>query len=415
MKQIKKNTSNETFKLHPHSVKYINSGHPWVTKDKFTAEFPDKTCLIGAGADKKKPHWILINDPAHPQVKARVWGPYSNSKIKETTFWNHFEERLEKSIKLREVQKISQDRENYYLCFGEADMIPGLFIQKLGSIVLAQSYCSYWKYYEKIVLNIIERVCQRIYSMEAIQYFFQSRNKNQKIQLDHLNYKKELIRNAQPVEFDLSESGIKYKCFLGKSYDLGIYTDMSFIREKISKLIFPESNVLNLYSYTGAYSLIALKNNAKEVHSVDLSEKYLEILERNIEINKFPKDNHTSHCSDVVLALDKLRIAEHKFDIIICDPPSASSDGKKLTSALKSYEEIIPRITPLLKESGKAAIFINTHTISWNKFEKVIIPLCENNSLNKLRRFNFGKDCRNLKGFQEGDYLKGLLLERSNN
>ena len=68
--------------------------------------------------------------------------------------------------------------------------------------------------------------------MEPLKYYFQARNKNQNVQLDHLNYKKELIRNAPGVDFQISEFDIKYNCFLGKSYDFGIYTDMSFIREK---------------------------------------------------------------------------------------------------------------------------------------------------------------------------------------
>ena len=173
MKPTKKNTP-QSFKLHPHSIKYINAGHPWVTKDRFTEAFPDKTCLNGAGKAASAPHWILINDTDHPQIKARVWGPYSNSKIKDTNFWNHFEERLVKSIKFREVQKLSEERDNYYLCFGESDYVPGLFIQKLGEIILVQSYCNYWKYYEKIVLNIVERVCQQSYPMQPLKYFFQA-------------------------------------------------------------------------------------------------------------------------------------------------------------------------------------------------------------------------------------------------
>lgn len=411
MKPTKK-TNAQSFKLHPHSIKYINAGHPWVTKDRFTEAFPPKTCLIGAGKEASAPHWILINDPDHPQVKARVWGPYSNSKIKETNFWHHFEERLVKSIKFREVQKLSEERDNYYLCFGESDHIPGLFIQKLGEIILVQSYCHYWKYYEKIVLNIVERVCQENYPMQPLKYYFQARNKNQKVQLDHLNYKKELEKNTSPIDFELEEFGIKYKCFLGKSYDLGIYTDMSYIREKVAGLINSESKVLNLYSYTGAYSLMALKQGAKEVHSVDLSEKYLSILNQNIELNEFEKSKHHTHQTDVMEALAKLASNEERFDLIICDPPSASSDGRKVTSALKSYEQLIPQMSSLLNPGGKIAAFLNTHTVNWNKFEKTIIPICERNKLKKIRRFNFGKDCKPLKGFHEGDYLKGLLLEK---
>ena len=178
--------------------------------------------------------------------------------------------------------------------------------------------------------------------MQPLKYYFQARNKNKKVQLDHLNYKKELEKNTSPIDFEIEEFGIKYKCFLGKSYDLGIYTDMSYIREKVADLINSESKVLNLYSYTGAYSLMALKQGANAVHSVDLSEKYLSILNQNIALNGFDQSKHQSHQTDVMEALNKFANDDEAFDLIICDPPSASSDGRKVTSALKSYELLIP-------------------------------------------------------------------------
>ena len=412
MKNYNRRPPAPTYEIHPHSIKYITSGHPWVTKDSYTKNFPTTPGLIGAGASTDKPTWILLNDPEHPQVKARVWGPYSNSKIKETTFWTDFEMRLNTSIDFRTKQKLEEDRDNYYLVFGEADNIPGLFIQKLGEIILIQSYSGYWKYFEKIVLNIVERNCQQTFPMEPLKYYFQSRNKNQSVQLDQLNYKKQLVKNIDEFDFEISEFGIKYNCFLGRSYDLGIYTDMSAIREKIGELISPEANVLNLYSYTGAFSLLALAKDAKSVASVDLSEKYLAVLNQNIDVNNFSKEKHSTYQMDVLQALELFEQENKKFDLIICDPPSASSDGKKVSSALKSYETLIPKMKSLLTKDGRLAIFLNTHTVNWNKFEKTLIPICEKNNLKKLRRFNFGKDCRALKGFPEGDYLKGLLLQR---
>ena len=99
---------------------------------------------------------------------------------------------------------------------------------------------------------------------------------------------------------------------------------------------------------------------------------------------------------------------------MICDPPSASSDGKKMTNALRAYEQSIPQMKKILSENGKMVIFLNTHTVNWNKFEKTIMPIAEKSGLKKMRRYNFGKDCRTLKGFHEGDYLKllfqGLLI-----
>jgi len=405
-----KPSTQSSFQLHPHSIKYLNNGHVWVTKDRFSENFPNELCLIGGGSEKGKPKWIFINDNLHPQVKARKWSEYSNSKIKQANFWNVFEERLETSINFREVQKIYEERSNYYLCFGEADQIPGLFIQKLGELILIQSYCNYWKYYQKIVFNIVKRVTQKTYPMEAFGYYFQSRNKNKKIQLDFFNYKNQIEYKASPKSFTIKEFDLKYECSLGNTYDFGIYTDMSYIRKKVGELIQEETTVLNLYCYTGAYSVMSLKKGANEVHSVDLSEKYLEVLKRNVSDNNLDQSKHFCHQKDVITSVDEFAKQRKNFGLIICDPPSASSDGKKMSSALKNYNELLPKISKLAKPGGHIVIFVNTHTVNWNKFEKVISPLAEKLGLEKQRRFNLGQDCRSLKGFQEGDYLKGLLF-----
>jgi len=402
----------QTFELHPHSIKYLNAGHVWVTKDRFTELFPNELCLIGGGKEKDSPKWIFINDPHHPQVKARRWSEFSNSKIKQSNFWFVFEERLSKAVNFRNVQKLHEERENFYLCFGEADEIPGLFIQKLGEVILIQSYCNYWKYFEKIVLNIVKRVLQHKYPMEPLQYYFQSRNKNQKIQLDHFNYKNEIEYKTPQKDFKVKEYGIHYHCSLGRSYDVGVYTDMSYIRKKVGELINENTNVLNLYSYTGAYSLYALKKGAPEVHSVDLSEKYLSILDQNIKVNELDETKHKTINADVLSAVNDYTKTNKTFDLIICDPPSASSDGKKVTSALKNYEELLPKLVKITSTDGHLAIFLNTHTVNWNKFEKAIMPIAEKLKLTKMRRFNLGEDCKSLKGFQEGDYLKGILFKR---
>ena len=73
-------------------------------------------------------------------------------------------------------------------------------------------------------------------------------------------------------------------------------------------------NLLNLFSYTGAFSLAALKKNLKEVHSVDLSESYLNILQSNIELNQFDKDNHHSHKVSVEDCFKKSKKDNKRFD-----------------------------------------------------------------------------------------------------
>lgn len=117
-------------------------------------------------------------------------------------------------------------------------------------------------------------------------------------------------------------------------------------------------------------------------------------------------------------ALQKLLGENRSFEAIICDPPSASSDGKETSSALKAYEKLLPLMLKLLSTNGSLFVFLNTHTISWAKFEeklKTIIAGSEfNNKVIIGKRFKLSDDCKPLKGFHEGDYLKGLLIQFKN-
>jgi 23S rRNA (cytosine1962-C5)-methyltransferase len=178
-----------------------------------------------------------------------------------------------------------------------------------------------------------------------------------------------------------------------------------------------KKSLLNLFSYTGAFSVYCLGMDFENVVSVDLSPKYLAWLDENLALNpQLKKDNHSSLCMPSERAMDKLISEKMKFEVIVCDPPSASSDGNKISSALKSYENLLPQMLELLdEEKGQIFAFLNTHTISWTKFEEKLKAIVEASRFkNKIiigKRFKLSEDCVPLKGFHEGDYLKGFLIE----
>lgn len=183
----------------------------------------------------------------------------------------------------------------------------------------------------------------------------------------------------------------------------------------LSKFINPGMSVLNLYSYTGAFSLWAMKLGATNVVSVDLSPKYIEWLQQNIALN--PDLNHIHHESmikSVDEALNDLKTNNKTFDFIICDPPSSSSDGEKRTSAVKAYRDLLEKMDLLLKVSGKLVIFLNTHQVAQDKFDRILKDYLSELKLNykMITRLHLSQDCPTLKGFPEGSYLKGIVLEK---
>jgi 23S rRNA (cytosine1962-C5)-methyltransferase len=400
--------------LHPASCKYLKLGHPWITEDTYTVRFPKNDFfLIGFDEKNRQEIALLINDPGHKNVKARLWSLNPEDWKKNPDFKEELEKRIKNSIELRINSKLAHERDNFYLINAESDFLPGLLVLKLKNQILIQYYALFWKNVEAQLLEILQAQIKLLlpeYLMEDI--WIQERNFNQVKSIRSINGKTH-------ADFVLNEFGINYQIRLNEHYDFGIYTDMSAIRKQMRPYLERSQSLLNLFSYTGAFSLYGLKLGAKNVVSVDLSLKYLNWLEENIALNpELDSDLHSSLCMPTDKALEKLISEQVKFEAIICDPPSASSDGSTTSSALKSYEKLLPLMLKLLAQDGSMFVFLNTHTISWNKFEEKLKQIVQTsefaNKINIGKRFKLSEDCLALKGFHEGDYLKGFLIDFKN-
>lgn len=394
--------------VHPVSSKLLRQGHPWITADSFSHRFPRNADFIIALDERRRPMALLLHDPQHKNIKARLWTMKYPFDREISNFTAAVQGRIDLAIEKRQQMKELKDRDNFYLVFGEADQLPGLFILKLNDRILVMFYTAFWNKYKTIIQAAIQDVYPDI---KDDQFWFQLRGETRELQKLPVN----AVDPNRRDEFHLSEFGNQYLIRLGSSYDHGLYTDMSSVRFTLQKLVNAESRVLNLYSYTGAYSLWAMKLGAKQVTSVDLSPKYIEWLQQNLALN--PELDHTRHealTMSVEDALTKLQGEKREFDLIICDPPSSSSDGGKVTSAIKAYQELLKQIDAVLAKKGLLVIFLNTHQTTTHKFERVIQDYLKELKLNYKIGLKLGldQDCPTLKGFPEGSYLKGLVLEK---
>jgi 23S rRNA (cytosine1962-C5)-methyltransferase len=394
--------------IHPISIKLIRSGHPWITADNFSNRFPRQSEFVIATDDRKRPMALLLHDPNHKNVKARVWSTKFPFEREAQHFTASIQARLDLAMEKRLQETALKERENYYLVFGEADQLPGLFVLRLKDRILIQFFTGFWNRYKSIIQTTIQEIFPEI---KDDNIWFQTRGETRELQKLPVN----ASESGRRDEFHIQEFGLQYLIRLGSSYDHGLYTDMSSVRYALKKYITADTAVLNLYCYTGAFSLWAMKLGAKQVTSVDLSPKYIEWLQQNLGLN--PELNSAQHealTMSAEEALVKLRHEERKFDFIICDPPSSSSDGEKRTSAIKSYKDLISKMDKVLNPKGHMVIFLNTHQVTNQKFEKTIQEILGELKLNyKLGlRLSLGQDCPTIKGFPEGNYLKGLVLEK---
>ncbi len=393
--------------LHPETIKHIKLGHPWVTEDSYTKKFPANSFfLLGINANTKKDVGIFLNDPKHKNIKARFW---SELPV-QLEFEEELAQRIDAAIEKRFKLQLSNQRENYLLINAENDFLPGLLVLLLKEQILVQYYALYWKNLESEIIPLIKKSFKN--------YFSEINLKNIWIQERNFEQKKSIVSTEVSTcsEFELQEYNVNYKIKINENYDYGLYSDMSAIRKQMLPFFSDAKKVLNLFCYTGAFSLFALSKGATEVISVDLSAKYLSWLEENLAINpQLKKESHFCMNLASEKALLKLKSENKKFDMIICDPPSASSDGDKLSNAFKSYEQLLPMMLDVLEPSGKIFAFLNTHQISWNKFEEKLKQIISSTDYkdNVLpgKRFKLSEDYLPIKGFYEGDYLKGIMIE----
>jgi 23S rRNA (cytosine1962-C5)-methyltransferase len=393
--------------LHPDTIKHIKQGHPWVTEDSYTKRFPANSFfLVGINSLNKQEIGIFINDPRHKHIKARLW----NSLPLEREFANEIQMRINTSFEKRIALNLGNQRDNFLLINAENDFLPGLLVLLLKDQILIQYYALFWRSLESLILPLIKQA--------FATYFPEIPLKNIWIQERNFDQKKSIssVEDTSSPDFVLREYKVNYQIKINENYDYGLYTDMSAIRKQMLPYFTEAKSVLNLFCYTGAFSLFALSQGATEVVSVDLSSKYLDWLQENLELN--PELNASFHHfinSPTDKALNKFKSENKKFEIIICDPPSASSDGDKISNALKSYEQLLPAMLEVLEANGKIFAFLNTHQISWNKFEeklKQIIATTEyKDKVLTGKRFKLAEDYLPIKGFYEGDYLKGILIE----
>ncbi len=396
--------------LHPATIKHLKKGHPWITSDTYTRKFPSDEFLLGKD-ESGKAFCLFFHDRFHPTVKGRCLEIFSSFEAKSFNFKNILAERLKIAYQKRVELKLSEQRENYYLVFGEADNLPALFIQKLGKLIVIQYYSLFW---EKYLPGIVAET--KIALPESDYFSVQNRMVSPK-ESKPLFYNERFEKISPNLSnYYFTEFGYAIK-LIDNSYDLGVFTDMSAVRAQLMPFFKENFSYLNLFCYTGAFSLLAHAKKASSVVNIDLSPKYLEIYKENLAKNSFNSENDLCLTQDVVSGLTSLVTQNKKFDFIICDPPSFSSDGEKSSSALNTYEKIIEKMIKLLNLNGYMLLFLNTHHISVQKFEMKILEFFnkqDNFAKNYriIRKLKLSADCPSLTHFPEGNYLKGMLIQK---
>ena len=205
----------------------------------------------------------------------------------------------------------------------------------------------------------------------------------------------------------ITENSLKFRVNWNDGQKTGFFIDQRENR----RLLQQYSNgrtVLNMFSYTGGFSVYALKGHAREVHSVDSSAKAVELLNENIKLN-FDKAAHTSFAVD---AFEFLNSIDNKYDLIVLDPPAFAKHQNVLGNALQGYKRLNQKALEQIKKEGILFTFSCSQVVSKENFRKSVFAAAANTgrTVRILHQLTQPADHAVSIYHPEGEYLKGLVL-----
>lgn len=397
-----------TITLKPGKEKSLLRRHPWI--------FPTAIEHIdGKQEEKNKPGVTALLQSASGQFLARAaFSPNSQIRARVWTF-NESEpvdhamikRRVKRAVAYRAAHVSNTDAVR--LIFGEADGLPGLVADwyggKQGYVVCQFQSAGVEAWKTPIVQALIaETGCPNVYE----------RSDASVREREGMPLITGVLAGAEPPdETPVTENGVRYAVDIKAGHKTGFYIDQRDNRRRVMEHA-AGRDMLNCFCYTGGFSLAALKGGAASVISIDSSGEALAAGQRNMQLNGFDDEKAQWWDADVFKALRSLREEGKTFDLIILDPPKFAASPQQVERAARAYKDINLLGLQLLRENGLLFTYSCSGAISADLFQKIIAGAATDAKVDAriLRRLSAGIDHPMTTNFPEGEYLKGLMLER---
>lgn len=294
----------------------------------------------------------------------------------------------------------------YRLVHGEGDNLPGLIIDWYDGVCVMQAHSAgMFRAKKQIAQALVEIYGEKLKAV----YDKSSGTAPFKAGLDLVDgylYKKDGFNDNEQV---VVENGHKFIVNWTEGQKTGFFLDQRENRALVEKYA-KGRNVLNLFCYTGGFSIYALGAGATHVDSVDSSAKAMALVDKNVEIGGFDKSRHTSLCVD---ALDYLRdVPEDKYDLMIVDPPAFAKHRGALNNALRAYQRLNAAAISKVAPGGFVFTFSCSQVVTKEAFALAVFSAAAQTGrmVRILDRLNQPSDHAVNIFHPEGEYLKGLLL-----
>jgi 23S rRNA (cytosine1962-C5)-methyltransferase len=392
---------NCTIFLKPKKEESLLRYHPWVFSGAIATVKgkPGEGDLVEVyGADNK---FLGVGHYQIGSIAVRILS--FHPAVIDKAFWV---EKIRTAYELRRVLGLAEVAGNntYRLVHGEGDQLPGLVIDVYGATAVIQAHSVGMHYARQTIAEALKEVIgstlQNIYYKSEGTLPFKA----------GLGNENEYLLGEDTGKAHIAiEKGLQFHVDWLKGQKTGFFTDQRENRLLLEKYAAGRS-VLNMFCYTGSFSVYAMRGGAKTVHSVDSSSKAIALAQKNVDLN-FPDDpRHQAFAED---AFDYLAKKAGQYDLIILDPPAFAKHKNVVRNALLGYRKLNAIAFEQIKPGGIIFTFSCSQVISKNDFRLAVFSAAAQSGrpVRILHQLTQPADHPINIYHPESEYLKGLVVE----
>jgi len=397
--------TNKAIYLKPGREKSLLRRHPWIFSGAVSKVVGDPGVGETVDVYSAKNAWIAraAYSPIS-SIRARVWTFSQDTQVNE----KFISDNLRIAINERSQLHLLNDENNIArLVHAESDGLPGLIVDQYGRYLVVQILSAGAEFWRDIILDALKEIT----GIENIL----ERSDVEVRKLEGLEQRVGVLAGSIPDEtVTIQENGHNFLVDLFHGQKTGFFIDQRHNRKLIQQYV-REKEILNCFSYTGAFSVYALAGGARHVTSIESSEEANQLAAENISANNLSSDDLTLLNADVFKELRTMRDKALSFDMIILDPPKFAPTAAQVRSASRGYKDINLLAFKLLRPGGILATFSCSGGLSADLFQKIVAGAALDADVDAkiIAHLSQGPDHPIALNFPEGAYLKGLVCRVS--
>jgi 23S rRNA (cytosine1962-C5)-methyltransferase len=379
--------------LRKNLARVLRAGHPWVYRDAL-ARFDAAPGAVVTVRDERG-RFLARGIADRGPIAVRLWTT-KNEPLDE----GFVRRRVRDAVRLRR-RLTPPDTDAVRLLHGEGDRLGGVQCDRYGDVgVLRIDGAGAEAWREVVARALIEEA--RLGALLVKR----GRRGDTTVEVVH--------GQVPDAPIEVHEHGMRLLVDVHRGQKTGLFLDHRESRRTVRRIA-EGMRVLNLYGYTGGFSLAAGLGGARRVETVDVAAGALDFAERGWRLNGLPPGAHETFCEDVPRFLERARGQRRTWDLIVSDPPSFAPKKEAKKKALRAYRALHRSCLERLSDGGLYLAASCSSHVNRDAFEQTVKDGAEKAGavLQVLGRWGAAADHPRLLGFPEGDYLTVLLCRRS--